>query len=91
MPSNLLNNDLESLYDDPPPPPSIVSGPTAINFLQELGHYFQSVTTLPAVPGSAEINISDLAKSLACTGRSLRQHVEAHKKQNTLDKCLQPA
>ena len=52
-----------------------------------LGQYFQSlpVTTLPLVPGSAEINISDLAKSLARTERPLRQHVEAHKKQNTLD------
>ena len=40
-----LNNDLEFLYDehiqDPPPPPPVISGTTAINFLQELGHYFQ--------------------------------------------------
>ena len=57
------------------------------------GQYFQSlpVATLPPVPGSAEINISDLAKSLACTERSLCQHIETNKKQNTLDNWLQPA
>ncbi|RPB23188.1 hypothetical protein L211DRAFT_838705 [Terfezia boudieri ATCC MYA-4762] len=42
-----LNNDLESLYDehvpDHPPPAPIISGTTAVNFLQELGHYFQSL------------------------------------------------
>ena len=55
-------------------------------------HYFQSlqVVTLPPVPGSAEISISDFAKSCAYAGRSLRQYVEAHKKQNMLDNWLQP-
>jgi len=52
-----------------------------------LGQYFQSlpVTTLPLVPGSPEINISDLASG------PLRQHVETHKKQNPLDNWLLPA
>ena len=55
-----LNLYMMSMQDAPLPPP-LISGTTAINFLQELEHYFQSrlVATLPPVPGSGETNISD--------------------------------
>ena len=82
-----LSNDLEYVHDEHIPdhlPLPSISSTTAISYLQELGRFFQSlpITTLPVVPGSAEINISDLAKSLAGAERALRQYVEAHDGEN---------
>ena len=73
----------------------IITGPTAVTFLQDLTFYFKfaslSVSSLPAVPGSSSdinINISDLVKSLSHVQQSLTQHLDAHRMQSQLDSWL---
>ena len=91
-----MANDLESMDEDDmtSTPASVITGPTAIIFLQDLTLYFQSlsVSSLPAVLGrwsSSNINVSELVTSLSHVQRSLTQHLDAHKIQSQLDSWLQ--
>lgn len=87
-----IDNDLESLFeaDTSFTPPPLISSSTALTFLQDLTHYFYAlpVSSLPPVPGSASIDVSDLEKSLSNTHRSLNQYLETQKKQSSLDSWL---
>ncbi|RPB21891.1 hypothetical protein L211DRAFT_840244, partial [Terfezia boudieri ATCC MYA-4762] len=70
-----IDNGLESLFeaDTSFTPPPLISSSIALTFLQDLTHYFYAlpVSSLPPVPESASIDVSDLAKSLTYTHRSL--------------------
>ncbi|RPB24576.1 hypothetical protein L211DRAFT_837507 [Terfezia boudieri ATCC MYA-4762] len=76
-----IDNDLESFFeaDTSFTPPPLISN---------LTHYFYAlpVSSLPPVPGSASIDVSE--KSLSNTHRSLIQYLETQKKQSSLDSWL---